>query len=117
MAATPKTGQISFTGKSGRQYNYNIYDSDVANAFITFATAGAAGTGSVTFITAPEDMVLTDVSVVTGIIDTTSLVLWLDDSPVGTALLLWANCVNTAPFRAFPRVGISKGRKVQFAEV
>lgn len=117
MAATPKTGNLTFTGKSGKQYSYNIYNSDVSAAFITWATTTAAGSSSVTFITAPEDMVLTDVSVVTGIVDTTSLCLWLDDGPVPNGIILWANCVNSNPFRAFPRVGIRQGRKVQFAEV
>jgi len=117
MAATPKTGMLLLRGRSGKTYAYNIYNSDVANAFVTFATTGAAGTGSVTFITAPEDCVVADLSVVTGIVDTTSLVLWLDDGPVAGSVVLWANCVNTLPFRSIPQIGIKKGRKVQLAEV
>lgn len=118
MAATPKTGHLRFKGlKTGRDYSYNIYNSDVSNAFITWATTGAAGSGSVTFITAPEDMVLVDASVVTGIVDTTSLVLWLDDGPVPATVVLWANCVNSNAVRAFPQLRIPGGHKVQFAEV
>lgn len=117
MAATPKTGMIRFRGKSGKAYAYNIYNSDVSGGFITWATTAAAGTGNTTFITAPEDMVLEDVSVVTGIVDTTSIVCWLDDGPVPNTVTLWANVVNTLPFRSFPAFGIKGGRKVQFAEV
>lgn len=117
MAATPKTGNVTLLGRSGKTYTYNIYNSDVSNAFVTWATAGAAGTGSVTFITAPEDCVIADMSVVTGIADTTSLVLWLDDGPVPGSVVLWANVVNTLASRFIPRIGIKKGRKVQFAEV
>jgi hypothetical protein len=116
MVATPKTGTLIFRGRSGKAYSYSIYNSDVAAAFVTFATTGAAGTGSVNFITAPEDMVLEDISVVTGIVDTTSLVLWLDDGPVPGTVIQWANVVNTQPFRNFPKFGIKQGRKVQLAE-
>jgi len=115
MAATPKTGTIRFRGRSGRDYAYAIYNPDVAASFNTFATTGAAGSGSVNFITAPEDITLVDVSVVTGIADTTAVVLWLDDGPVPGSVVSWANVVNTSPFRSFPQLSISKGRKVQLA--
>jgi len=117
MAATPKNGTLLFKGRSGRMYAYSIYNSDVANGFVTFATTGAAGSGSVNFVTAPEDMTLVDVSVVTGIADTTSLVLWLDDAPVRNTIISWANVLNSLQTRSFPPVGISQGRKVQLAEV
>lgn len=111
--ATPKTGTIQFRGKSGKQYSYSLYNSDVDEAFLTWATTGVAGSGSVEFITAPEDMVLEDISVVTGIADTTAVVLWLDDGPVPNSIIQWANVVNTLAFRNFPRLGVKQGRKVQ----
>jgi hypothetical protein len=52
---------------------------------------------------------------VTGIADTTAVVLWLDDGPVPGSVVSWANVVNTSPFRSFPQLSISKGRKVQLA--
>lgn len=118
MAATPKVGNVEFTGlRTGKKYAYSIYNSDVAAAFVTWNRMGAAGTGSVTFITAPEDMVLSDVSVVTGIVDTANLLLFIDDGAVPGSLISWANVVNTLQNRQFPRLGISQGRKVQFQEV
>ena len=117
MAAVPKNGAAIFRGKSGQTYSYSLYWSDVANAFLTFATTASAGSGSVNFITAPEDMVLEDISVASGLTDTTSIVLWLDDAPVRNTILVDANIVNTVTTRNFPKLRISGGRKVQFAQL
>lgn len=117
MAAAPQKGTLLFQGESGRVHSYSFYASDVANAFIKWATTGAAGTGSVDFITAPENMTLVDASVVTGLTDTTALVLWLDDGPVPGTVISDANIVNTIQKRAFPPLGIRKGRKVQLQQV
>jgi len=117
MAATPKTGNFEFTGKSGTKYVYSIYDSDVAAGFIKWDRMKTAVSTSTDFITAPEDMVLTDVSVVTGIVDTASLLLFIDDGAVAGRLLSWANVVNTLQNRSFPTLKISKGRKVQFQQI
>lgn len=117
MAATPKTATVEFTGRSGQKYSYSIYNSDVASAFVTWNRMGAAGSGSVNFISAPEDMLLTDISSVTGIVDTTALLLFLDDGAVAGKLISWANVVNTQQTRSFPRFGVKAGRKVQFQQV
>ena len=117
MAATPKVGSIEFTGASGQKYVYSIYNSDVANAFVTWSRMGAAGASSVNFITAPEDMIVSDISVVTGIVDTTQLLLFLDDGAVPGKLIQWANVVNTIQARSFPSFGVRRGRKVQLQEV
>jgi len=117
MAAAPKNGVMTFKGRSGKFYSYNFYNSDVANAFVTFSTVGAATSSSTNFIIAPEDMMLVDASVVTGLTDTTNILLWLNDAPVPNTVIANANIVNTIQARAFPPVAISAGRKVQFAEV
>lgn len=117
MAATPKTGVIEFTGASGAKYAYSIYNSDVAASFVTWNRMGTAASGSVNFINAPEDMQITDISVVTGIVDTASILLFLDDGAVPGKLISWANVVNTLNSRSFPDVKIRKGRKVQFQQV
>lgn len=114
MAATPKTGVIEFKGKSGQRYVYTIYNPDVAADFLNWDRMKTAGTGSVDFITAPEDMVITDISVVTGIVDTTALLLFLDDGAIAGKLVSWANVVNTLQARSFPNIGVKAGRKVQF---
>ena len=117
MAATPKTGLIEFTGRSGQKYVYSIYNSDVAAGFVTWNRMGTAGTGSTNFITLPEDAQVTDISVVTGIVDTTALLLFLDDGAVPGKLISWANVLNTLTTRSFPEVKIRTGRKVQMQEV
>lgn len=117
MAATPKTGTLTFRGQSGRTYTYSIYNSDVADAFVTWSLNGTAGTSSVNFVSAPENMELIDASFVTGIVDTTALLLYLDDAAIPGTLFQWANAVNTLQSRAFPPLKIRAGRKVQLIEV
>lgn len=118
MAATPKTGILEFTTRSGQKFSVGIYNSDVASAFLKMNKMGSASaTVGVDFITAPEDMTLTDVSVVTGIVDTANLLLFIDDGAVPGRLVNWANCVNTLTSRSFPALKISKGRKIQFQQV
>jgi hypothetical protein len=118
MAAAPQNGLLTFRGdQTGRFYSYNIYNSDVANAFITWNTAGTAGTTTTNFVIAPENMTLVDASIVTGLTDTKNMVLWLNDGPVPSAIIMDANIVNTVATRAFPPMKIAAGRKVQFQEV
>lgn len=117
MAAAPQKGTLLFKGASGRLYSYSIYASDVANAFVTWATTGVAASGSTNFIIAPENMQLVDASIVTGLTDTTAMVLWLNDAPVPNSVIQDTNIVNTLQTRAFPPVRIAQGRKVQLAQV
>lgn len=117
MAATPKTGIVEFTGRSGKKYIYSIYNSDVASSFVTWSRMGTAGTGSPNFVTVPEDMRLTDISVVTGIADTTSLLLFKDDGAEAGVLISWANVLNSLQTRSFPSFGIKAGRKLQLQQV
>lgn len=116
MSATPETGVLKFIGQSGREYSYSVYASDVAAAFLTFATTAAAGSGSTTFIIAPENMTLQDVSMTTGVAVITVLTLWLNDAPVPGSMIQYANVLSTIQNRAFPHLMISGGRKVQFQQ-
>lgn len=111
MAATPKNGTIILQGVSGREYSLSIYCSDVANAAVTFSTTGSAGTGSQNFYIIPENCVLKDVSLVTGMADTTALVPYINDVPSG-ALVSIANAINTLAYRAIPKLGFAAGRKL-----
>lgn len=118
MAATPQNGTIRLLGvRSGRQYSISIYISDVAAAFVTFSLVGKAASTSVNFLTAPEDVVLADVSIVTGTADTTTLVPWSNDSPIpGGKLIPYAQVLTTIQTRSFPNVGWKSGSKIQFAQ-
>jgi len=116
MAASPKNGTFIFRGASGQLYTYSFYISDVAAAFSTWATTAAAASTSVNFVSAPENMQLVDARISAAGTDTTTLVLWLDDAPVRNALIAQAAIADALPKRSFSIPGISKGRKVQFAQ-
>lgn len=113
MAATPKTGQIVF--KSARQtYAYNVYNPDVSGSPITWNLNGAAASTSDDNVIVPEDMDLSDVSVVTGIVDTTTLVLYTNGAAKAGYLILWSNVVSSNQNRSFPKFRLLKGTKLQF---
>lgn len=117
MAAAPRNGVITFKGKSGAIYSWSFYVSDVLAAQTTFNKVGTAGTGSTNFITTPEDVQIIDMSVATGLTDTTALVPYIDDAPYpGGAVVSDAAIVNTLPTRVFPAIGIKGGRKFQLVQ-
>lgn len=115
MAAAPKNGLLILQGRSGREYSYNIYASDVANAPVTFSTIGAAGTGSSNFIIVPEDCMIKDMSITTGLTDTANMVPYVNDVPSGV-VIADANIVNTIQTRSFPKIGFQGGRKLQIIQ-
>lgn len=120
MAATPKTGVLKLVSEDGlREYNISVYDSDVAAAFLRFSKTGLATSSSLTEIYAPEDCFTGDLSVTTGIVDTSVLVPYANDSAIpGGQVIAWANCSNANPLsaRAVPRIHYKKGTKIQFVE-
>lgn len=117
MAAAPRNAVLTFRGdQTGRIYTYSVYLSDVNAAFGTFNTVQAAGTGDTNFVTAPENITLIDASVPTGLTDTTTGTLWINDGPVPNSLMAWAPIVNTLPARSFPIWKIGGGRKVQIKQ-
>lgn len=111
MTATPKNGAIVLRGKSGRSYNLSFYNSDVVGAFCTFNLNGAAVAGSQNFFIVPEDCIIEDVSIATGIADTTSGVIQLNDANTGN-VVVFANQVNTLATRVKPMVALSRGAKL-----
>lgn len=108
---TAGNGVLIFTGKSGRQYTLNFYSSDVNAAFCTFATNGAAGTGSQTFWNAPEDVVLTDVSFASSNTVALNWNFYYNDVSTGIIVPI-ANTLNTLAFRSIPHPGFKRGTKV-----
>lgn len=116
MAAAPRAALATFKGRSGQTYTYSVYLSDVAAAFGKWNTVQTAVTGDTDFITAPEDMQLIDLTVATGLTDTTNGTFWLNDAPVGNTITSWAAIVNTLPMRSFPPIKIAGGRKVQIKQ-
>ncbi len=107
---TPELGTVIFVGKSGRQYSLSIYASDVVGAACTINTVGIAVSGGQSFYITPEDVVIKDVSITTGMTVATALIPYVNDVPAG-AMLSVANCINTLTNRAIPNIGIGAGKK------
>lgn len=118
MAATPQRGQVRFRGvQSGQPYTYNIYNSDVAAAFVTWNLNGQAGTTNDTYIIAPEDLVLEEMSLVTGIVDTTGLLWYANGAAKAGYIVQWALAISTLQSRSFPKFMVSKGTRLQLQEI
>jgi hypothetical protein len=112
---TATTGQVLLIGRSGRQYSYSVYISDVVGAFVTFSASGVAGTGSQTFIIVPEDVVLADIA--TALSPTVALTIspYINDLPTGN-IIQDSNTLATLQARQIPHIGISAGKKLTFVQ-
>jgi len=108
---TPTNGLLRLKGISGKEYSYNIYISDVANAPVTFSTVGQAVAGGQNFIITPEPCEIKDIAVTTGPTVIFNLVPYVNDVSSGQIMSL-ANVINTLQTRSFPAVKINGGRKL-----
>lgn len=103
---TPTTGTMSFQGKR-QTYKVGIYISDVVGAKVLFAAQGAPGTGSDNFFQPPEDVVLTDVQILTGPTVAVGLYLTAGGAPIAGSNILISGALTTNPSRATPQIGFS----------
>jgi len=83
MAATPQYGTAIFRGMSGRKYIKDFYVSDINSALFRWDAGGGASATSPTDWRPPEPVVLVDLSIVTGCIDTSKAVLTRNGMPTG----------------------------------
>lgn len=81
MVATPQYAQFVFYGMSGKSYMVDAYVSDVNGAQVLFDNGAGAGTAGESFWTPPENVVLTDYSMVTGTADTEKIRLTANGRP------------------------------------
>ena len=102
---------MTFIGASGKGYSIDCYVSDVSGASLTFDSGGGAGASSESFWKAPEDVVLVDFSIVTGLTDTTFSRLTVNGRPLGQ-IIRWANHLNTLATRPRLNVGFAAGVNV-----
>lgn len=117
MAATPKYGTATFRGLQSKQlYTIDFYSSDVANAKVNWDSGFGASSSSDTFWRAPEDVALIDISVATGMADTTTWVPTSNNAIVPGQRLRYANFVNTLPFRPQIQIGFAAGRNISFIQ-
>lgn len=96
---------------------YDLYLSDVANAFGKWSKAGTATSTSTDFIQLGFNGTLVDVSVPTGLTDTTKLITWINDAVVPGTQINYAQVVNTLPSRSFPPLKIAANAKLQFVQL
>ena len=83
MVATPQYGTMLFLGRqTGQLYSVDVYVSDVASAAIRFDGGAGAGSGSDTFITFNEPVLLKDFAVITGTADTEKFRLTANNQPL-----------------------------------
>lgn len=118
MAAAPQNATATFRGQSGKLYTIDQYLSDVANAYTTFNPNGSAGTATLQYWVAPENVTLVDFSIVTGMTDTKGIT-WLESGAIKAgSSLRYANQLNTLPFRPALSIQFRQGSLVgaqQFA--
>ena len=82
MAAAPQYGQFVFQGLStGKSFTIDMYASDVANARVNLDGGAGASSTSPTYWMPPEDVVLKDVFIHTGMTDTTKIRILSNSRP------------------------------------
>lgn len=92
----PENGTMFFQGlQTGKTYAVDFYCSDVAAAAVTFELNGAAGAASQSFFTAPENMVLRDVSIATGLTAVTNCIMTINGGIMPGAVIRFPNFLNT----------------------
>lgn len=96
MVAAPQYATLTFIGMiSGQTYTKDMYASDVVAAAVNLdGGAGASATSPADMNITGEAMILRDLSIKTGMTDTTKLQLVRNQVPTGD-ILRWANHLNT----------------------
>ncbi|GAH92058.1 unnamed protein product [marine sediment metagenome] len=113
---TPAYGTFVFVGmRSQRIYNVDSYIADVADDLIHFDGGGGASPTSPTSFTAPEDILLSDVSFKTGPTVISKLQILRGNQATGDFLRLAAH-LDTSPARSPVRLGFVRGTEVRAIE-
>lgn len=108
MVAAPQYSTFTLKGRSGKSYSVDAYSSDVLAALINLDGGAGASSSSPTYWSAPEDCILVDWSVVTGLTDTTKLQLTRNQVPTGDFLraAIHLTSLNNRPAL---RIGFRRG--------
>ncbi|MBA7672841.1 hypothetical protein ES703_81028 [subsurface metagenome] len=111
--AVPEYGTFVFMGvQSKRIYNVDIYYSDVADALINWDGGAGSSATSPTSFTAPEDLILADIAVVTGGTDTKKFQLLRNNQPTGDFIRHVPHLTTNAN-RPQLRLGFARGTEVR----
>lgn len=115
MVAAPQFGQMNFLGIQTKQtYAKDVYFSDVVAGLINFDSGGGASASSETFWTPPEAVVLRDVSIHTGLTDTTKIQIVRNGVPTGD-IMRYIIQLDTLANR--PKLNIPFGAGVKIASI
>ena len=116
MAAAPQLATLSFAGlQTKRSYALDVYFSDVVGALANFDSGGGASATSDTFYIAPENVILTDFSIATGMTDTTKIAVVSNGVQTGNRLR-YANFLNTLATRLALNIPFRAGSKIGFIQ-
>lgn len=113
MVAAPRYGTATFQGlKTGKIYSVDIYISDVVAAPVTWDSGSGAGSTTLTFWKAPEPVILTDLSIASGLTDTTTIFPTADGGQIPGVRFRHANFLNSLAFRPRLNLGFKEGTNV-----
>ena len=108
--ATATNYIYTFVG-GNRTFSISGYSGDTAGAINTFNPNGVAGTGSPNFWIPPVDVVLKDLSIVTGMVQTTQVLTENGATKSGTTLSI-ASHLNTLANRAPLSIPFKAGTQI-----
>lgn len=109
MAAAPQIGFIKAIGSSGRTYQVSIYLSDVASAVGNLSVDGKAGTGTPTYWLVPENCVLVDFAIHTGMTDTTLALATAGQARIPGTNMSYAAHLDSSNARPALSIGLKSG--------
>ncbi len=116
MAAAPQYGTAVLKGlQSGRIYNVDAYFSDVGDGLANFDGGGGASATSPTSFTLPENCILGDFSIVTGMTDTTKVQVLRGNQPTGD-FLRFTQHLTTSAQRSPLQVGFRAGTELRMIQ-
>lgn len=116
MAATPQSGTMSVRNSRGITVPVDFYVSDVANALVNWDNGRGAAAGTPDFYSPPEDVVITDFSISTGLADTTKAQPTINNMGTG-AIVRWANHVNTLSNRGKINLLLRRGTALRMIQL
>ena len=110
MAAT-NANMTAVSTSTGARYNIEVYVADAAGTQLTFNPNGLASATSATDWTAPENVIITDISVLAA--PTAVGATWTaNGATINGATLRWNNQLETLANRIAMAVPIAKGTRV-----
>ena len=109
MAAS--AGSVKLLGRSGRTYVIDIYIPDAVATYLTWNSAGLAGTASRTFGIAPEECTLVDVSTAAAP-TAVGFTFLANGASLNGATVRWANYLAANPNRPTVSLPLKMGTQL-----